>query len=278
MLGVCNDFEQECKDKTSIDILQRLITCWQYPRIPQTPVTRKSEPVPVPQNPILCTDEEPVKSEEIVKTCQVPMKSGLRKGQPCGGKIVEGQQTCKRHQEKQPSDHTCQIQMKTGVRKGKPCGGKIAVGELVCGKHKNIKCIHKDENGKCDRPISKNSLSDSYCRVHIKDELCIDVSRVILYTNKFGNKEHKYSELIFEGGKVIGKQNQDGSTLRALNDDDLECVKIYKLPLDEEYHAKMIQYLKLDVNTINNGTTNKTDSKLEGSSPRVLPTEQSPSS
>ena len=54
-----------------------------------------------------------------------------------------------------------------------------------------------------------------------------------------------------------------------LNDDDLECVKIYKLPLDEEYHDKMIQYLKLDVDTINNGATNNTNRKRKNGSEKV---------
>lgn len=179
-------------------------------------------------------------------SCSALLKSGPNKGKQCTLIIVEGTTLCKRHQPKAPkceSFEVCSHPMKSGVRAGQPCGAKAMYGEKVCGKHKIVKCIHQTGRKKCGRPISKFSSSETFCRVHIIEELNIDTSKVILRKTKFGHKEHKYSELLFEEGKAIGKLTVDGGITKSLNDDDLECVKVYNLPLADEHIPKMKEYL-----------------------------------
>jgi len=240
--NIMTDFQSECKDEKAVQLLNRIISVHncELSSISTKDIVEKM--VKEPQKEF---EKDPEKEgHEKKEGCVQLMKSGKRKGEMCGGKITANE-LCGRHQPKVPlSDTRCETIMKAGTRKGQACGGKVALGSLYCTKHRLVKCVYKDGLVMCGKPISKCSTSESFCRIHIRDELGIDTSKYVLYLNKHGNREHKYSELIFENRVVVGKQNENGTTSMALTYDDLECVKIYGLPLAENFHAQMNDYLK----------------------------------
>lgn len=189
--------------------------------------------------------------------CTSIIKSGMRKGQSCGIK-VHADGLCKRHQPKvcvessgnagisptNGAEEKCPALLKVGVRKGQICGACVPNGEIYCGKHKVVKCMFKLENGDyCGRSISLHSTSQTHCRIHVKNELSLDTRKFVTSLNRFGNMEHKYSGLVFENKKVVGAQHPTGTIVSNLNDDDLECVITYGLPIDPCFSSQMSDYL-----------------------------------
>lgn len=257
--GILTDFKNECKDKKAVDTLSRIIDVWMDNDLDQmSPEHKKSsEPSPLmtstdvqpPPTAAMALSDPPkeVKTEPTVPkagTCQIPLKSGPRKGQPCGGPLKGNNQMCQKHLPRVVTGIKCEAIMKAGSRKGQQCGKPVGPGDLFCGTHKVTKCVWKEGKKKCGRPISKCSPSETFCRIHLPQEITIDKSKFVLFTNKFGSKEHRYSELIFEDKKVCGKQKADGGTLSVLSDDDYECVKVYGLPLADALVPGMLDYLR----------------------------------
>lgn len=175
--------------------------------------------------------------------CTAIMKSGARKGQACGAKVLNGV-TCKRHTKvENTSDEKCPAINKGGVNKGQVCGKPVVNGNLYCQKHCITKCKFMCGDKECGRSISPFSPTLSMCRIHLIDELNLDTTKFVLYTNKFGNIEHKYSGLVFTDRKVNGAQHPGGYVIAELTDDDFECIKRYGLPICEHYKEEMINYL-----------------------------------
>lgn len=269
--NIMTDFEAESKDERANSLLRRLVEYYMNnvedtPRIKTHVSPLGNEKTVLMVAPISSTSHAPLTSSDVCavhtvddknfsttdrvdnanKACSALMKSGKRKGQLCGAKVSDSTGMCKKHQPRveKTGDTKCMALMKSGTRKGQPCGVAIASGELYCSKHRITKCIFKKPDGnQCGWSISRCSPSESYCRIHIKDELNLDVKSFVLYTNKFGNKEHKYSGLVFEDRKVVGAQNPTGTVTTFLNDEDLECVRVYGLPLCDNFMEKMKDYL-----------------------------------
>lgn len=208
--SILKDFSNECNDQKTIEKLENVLNYYRG----------KSPMSSVPSSPLSHHISEPILNT-VESSCKALIKHGLRQGQVCGSKSTLGG-FCKRH-------------------------AKTNVGEFPSPvKVQEIKkrCVFKNEDGKCcGKSISIHSISDSYCRLHIKDELSLDTKKYITYLNKFGNMEHKYSSLVFENKKVIGVQHPSGTITTTLNDEDLECVIIYGLPIDDTFKPQMIDYL-----------------------------------
>lgn len=250
---IFSDFCDACKDTKAVAALEQIIGYYREhspastpgtpgshrPRGQRTPPTTDRSPV------ITSTSAPPVSTAPIDgNLCVSIIKSGVRKGQACGGK-VHANGLCKRHQPKVPlSEEKCPALMKAGARKGQVCGSRVANGDTYCGKHKITKCVFKLPSGDCcGRSISHCSPTETHCRIHVKDELGLDTKKYITMVNRFGNMEHKYSGLVFENKKVIGAQNPTGTIATNLNDDDLECVIVYGLPLDPSFSTQISDYL-----------------------------------
>lgn len=191
-----------------------------------------------PSQPLLTPAEE-VKNNP--RCCQVIVKS---KNGPCGRPLEGNNSVCSRHLPKVKTGVTCPYVMKSGNRIGQPCGKNVPPGFQHCRTHTVTKCVFKEGKKKCGRSISRCSPGEDHCRIHVVNELSLDTSKFVLFLNKFGNREHKYSELIFEDRKVVGKQKMDGSLVPHLSEDDYECVRVYGLPLSEPLVPGMIEYLK----------------------------------
>ena len=250
--GVLSDFTNECKDQKTIEILAGIIDVWIETGKSVTHSPSIAE-LPIFDPPLNKQEEKKIEPPTLKGNpgkCPVLMKSGPRKDQPCD-RLLKGQnQVCTQHLPKLNTGIKCEAVMKAGVRKGQLCGKNVAPGDIFCGTHKHTKCIYKltlpgtSKESKCGRPISRCSTSESYCRIHLPFEMHIDKSKFVLTQNKFGSKEHKYSELIFEDKKVIGKQKLDGGTLTMLSDDDYECIRVYGLPLSDNLIEGMHDYIK----------------------------------
>lgn len=236
------DFKCECKDSKAIAILDTIIGYYRERSPASTPGERKKTPVLHPKD----TPIDPIPPSTIGDhaTCVSLIKSGVRKGQVCGGKI-HANGMCKRHQPKVlMSEEKCPALMKAGTRKGQVCGARVANGDTYCGKHKITKCIFKLESGDCcGRSISHCSPTETHCRIHVKNELGLDTKKFVTVLNRFGNMEHKYSGLVFENKKVIGAQHPTGTIVSNLNDDDFECVIAYGLPISSCFSTQLSDYL-----------------------------------
>ena len=86
---------------------------------------------------------KPIKYSMFDKKCQTIIKSGKRKGQPCGKSCIFPNLTCKCHTNKTVKEtnnikiNTCQAIIKSGKRKGQPCGCKIYQNNM-CKRHYNL--------------------------------------------------------------------------------------------------------------------------------------------
>ncbi len=169
--------------------------------------------------------------------CTTIMKSGARAGQMCMKPAINNGK-CGRHggaTEQKNYGGTCEMIMKSGVRMGQPCGAKTLVGEIYCNRHKKKSCIFSVCGKPCGQPLSDFSPTQSYCRIHLIQELSIDTSNYVLTINPFGQKEHRWTGMIFDDGKVIGKKGDNGMIDAALNDEDLKAIIYYRLPPDQKY-------------------------------------------
>ncbi len=191
--------------------------------------------------------EESVKSVEEKKLtgsfCTELLKSGSRKGSMCMKPVVANGK-CGRHGgvvEQKTYGGTCEMIIKSGARANQPCGAKTCVGESFCARHKKKSCCYLLHGKPCGQPLSDFSPSQSYCRIHIIQELSIDTSTYTLMINSFKQKEHKWSGMIFDDSKVIGKKGENGLVDGALNDEDLRTMIYYKLPPDPKYFERMSQ-------------------------------------
>lgn len=141
-------------------------------------------------------------------------------------------------------ENTCTHIMATGKRKGELCGKGNVPGGLFCKTHQPKKC-HK-----CHRPLSRWSISGTSCRIHLKEELG-DERSSYLRLDKYGLLVNQPTGLVFGDGEargvpakvVIGKDGGEGSLVVDLNDDDLECIKVYKFPVCERLVPYMRNYL-----------------------------------
>jgi hypothetical protein len=254
---ILSDFRDACKDAKVILALEEIIGYYRghspastpgtpgvhRVRGPRTPPTGDNSPIIAPSLP----PDAPVgpsAPSAPSETCVSLIKSGVRKGHACGGKVHAGG-LCKRHQPKVAlSEEKCPALMKAGARKGQVCGSKVANGDTYCGKHKITKCVFKLASGDCcGKNISHCSPTETHCRIHVKNELSLDTKKFVTALNRFGNMEHKYSGLVFENKKVIGAQHPTGTIVTNLNDDDLECVIVYGLPIDTCFSTQMTDYL-----------------------------------
>ena len=215
--SILTDFKEECKDQKTIEKLENILNYYRG----------KSPQSSVASSPARCFTSAPIFHTIDFKPCNAIIKSGMRQGQMCGSKAsLNG--FCKRHEK---SDKTEKTEKSDKVDKG-------GVQEV------KKRCTFCIEEGKiCGKPISIHSPSDSYCRLHVKDELSLDTKKYIISLNKFGNMEHKYSSLVFENKKVIGSQHPSGTITNTLNDEDLECVLVYGLPISDEFKPQMASYL-----------------------------------
>ena len=236
-------FQNEYDDAKAIAALEQTISYFRGKSPVSTPENSKVKITPPlrPDVPLVNIPSEEVHLTE--SKCTSILGSGIRKGQACGGKVhMNGM--CKRHQSKVPlSEEKCPAIMKAGARKGQICGARVAQCETFCGKHKVTKCVFKVGGEFCGKSISINSPSETHCRIHIKNELNLDTKKFITAVNRFGNMEHKYSGLVFENKKVVGAQHPAGTIVSNLNDDDLECVILYGLPIDTVFLEQMKDYL-----------------------------------
>ncbi len=230
-------FEREVSDPLAREVLRRLTQTIEV----DSPVSHQGESVsPSPGSP----EEKHHDLKPGEPSCTAVLKSGTRKGQLCRRKVFANS-LCKIHAPREMSQETCPALMKAGARKGQACGGSLAVGDSLCAKHKITKCVFKLSGTRkcCGKSISKFSPSETHCRVHLIEEMHLDTNKFVLYKNKFGNSEHRYSELVFENKKVVGVQNPSGNVEAYLNDEDLECVIAYRLPVCEELKARLSSYL-----------------------------------
>lgn len=175
--------------------------------------------------------------------CTEILKSGSRKGSMCMKPVVANGK-CGRHGgivEQKTYGGTCEMIIKSGARANQPCGAKTCVGESFCARHKKKSCCYLLHGKPCGQPLSDFSPSQSYCRIHIIQELSIDTSTYTLMINSFKQKEHKWSGMIFDDSKVIGKKSENGMVDGALNDEDLRAMIYYKLPPDPKYLERMTQ-------------------------------------
>lgn len=175
--------------------------------------------------------------------CTEILKSGSRKGSMCMKPVVANGK-CGRHGgivEQKTYGGTCEMIIKSGARANQPCGAKTCVGESFCARHKKKSCCYLLHGKPCGQPLSDFSPSQSYCRIHIIQELSIDTSTYTLMINSFKQKEHKWSGMIFDDSKVIGKKGENGMVDGALNDEDLRAMIYYKLPPDPKYLERMTQ-------------------------------------
>lgn len=175
--------------------------------------------------------------------CTELLKSGSRKGSMCMKPVVANGK-CGRHGgvvEQKTYGGTCEMIIKSGARANQPCGAKTCVGESFCARHKKKSCCYLLHGKPCGQPLSDFSPSQSYCRIHIIQELSIDTSTYTLMINSFKQKEHKWSGMIFDDSKVIGKKGENGLVDGALNDEDLRTMIYYKLPPDPKYFERMSQ-------------------------------------
>jgi hypothetical protein len=232
-------FEKEVSDTAAREVLRRLTQTLEVP----SPVSHRND-APSPSQESSSPEEKHFDLKPGEVTCAAVIKTGARKGQLCRGKVFANS-LCKRHCPRETSQETCPALMKSGARKGQPCGGSIAVGDTLCSKHKITKCVFKPAGARkcCGKSISKYSPSETHCRLHLIDEMHLDTDKFILYKNKFGNSEHRYSELVFENKKVVGVQNPSGHIDNYLNEEDLECVVAYRLPVCEELKPRLTAYL-----------------------------------
>jgi len=232
---IMTDFERQCEDPKYTELLQSIIDSYQN--------TELSKEIRVSNRSLNLELQQVIPRQQVDNTgCISKIQSGARKGEMCGAKIHLNS-LCKRHSPKE-DENKCSFIMEKGVKIGQPCGKCIPFGELFCAKHKTNQCKHVSECGKvCNQPISIYSKAESSCRVHLIEELQIDTSKFVTYTNKFGNTEHKYSGFIFENGKVVGIQNTNGTTSTVLNENDFECVIKYGLPIDDFFKNQLIDYL-----------------------------------
>jgi len=228
---VKTNFAKECKDETLIVALKTIID-----NIIATEKTEKS-----PETPL----KTPGKDVPIEERCKETLKSGVNIGKPCPNRAVTDGR-CRRHIPKEnTSGMTCMATMKSGTRNGEVCGAACRGGDIYCTRHKNVKCTFKDDKKKaCQYGISRSSADEKYCRVHLTEEFAINTSKFLLYTNKFGNREHNYSELVFEDRKVIGRQMIDGSINTELTEEDLDCIRVYHLPINPKFNEQMTAHLQ----------------------------------
>lgn len=252
--AILKDFEDESKHPESNELLSRILALHEEDTVSLSHEhNHELFDIASPARSNVSKKEVQSPAHSSSKTddgkCTAIIKSGSRKDQPCGLKAVDGTSLCRRHSgvKKVVSSlpvGICETELSSGARKGQACGAKTLPGENVCAKHKAHTCVFKIGNKKCGRPLSPFSPSEKHCRIHIFDEIKPDTSTVIITKNKDGLDYHRYSGLVFEEGKVIGKEAADGALDKTLVDDDFECVFLYKLPLSDPYIPAMIDYVK----------------------------------
>jgi hypothetical protein len=135
--------------------------------------------------------------------CTSIIKSGERKGKPCGASCVTGKSTCKRHT---TSDEEEKKESKTEIKK------ETAKKEVVKKEPNTVKksvTAQAKESPSVFKKIEQNIKTFSVMR------------------NAFGNYEHKETSFLFDTtktGAVIGKQCSDG-TIAPLSLNDIELCK-----------------------------------------------------
>lgn len=142
-------------------------------------------------------------------------------------------------------EDTCSHILKTGANKGKNCSKKPVTGKMYCRTHLPTGCCHilaagVNKGNCCGKPISDKSISGRFCRIHISQE--ISDEHMFIFKNKYDRFEHGLTSLLFHESKVYGKQHPNG-TVAALDDEDFECIRLYKFKLSEANQPQMQEYL-----------------------------------
>lgn len=138
-------------------------------------------------------------------TCVGILGSGLKKGQICGRKALEGLDKCSIHSKCHVTEDSndCKYVITRGPKKGELCGKKCVENNLLCNSHnkekpltaKNINNTQKYNDNKCiyiyKRGISKGSVcekncvnDDIMCPSHMKTNKSSDISSVLSTASK----------------------------------------------------------------------------------------------
>jgi len=139
------------------------------------------------------------------------------------------------------TDEICTHLMVSGKRRGCPCGKKVSPNSRLCKTHTPKFCMFLTKEGKCKREISRFSTSGKMCKLHVAEELGDKASWV--RQNKYGNYWNQPTGLVFEGGKVIGKEDGEGQVILELDNDDLECIREYKFGVCDRLVPVMRAYV-----------------------------------
>lgn len=195
--SIIEQYEHETKEPC--DILRGIISKIQLEQLEQNKKQTENAVVEMTGNP-----------NENLKGCEYIMKSGKRRGNSCGKKVIKND-LCRTHCPK-----NCKVVIESGPRKGE----------------------------KCNRLVSDRSTTGKYCMVHMKNE----EETLVLRLNKWGQLCHTNSGLVFQNKMVIGKQTDSGDIVKLLEDIDFECILEYGFKMSPAIKSACDLYQNRSIN------------------------------
>jgi hypothetical protein len=252
IISCINDlYDEICETKNHTDKLEQLFDLYIKKK-----GGRLKKNIIKKQEPVMCTDERKERKNSVCDSEDLYVSRqdvGIEDDVENDVREIDSTSVCTREDQcdkiSEKGSEKCKekksVKQKEDVRlcdfiddKGMICGKRVPLGENYCSKHTISGCCFINGRKKCGNKISLDSLTGKSCRLHLIQEFSIDTSKFIIHTNKHGNMEHKYTGIIFIENKATGVQIADGNVCE-LTDEDLLCVKAYKLPLDVKYHPRM---------------------------------------